>query len=50
MPKQEQEEDKGEGQTVWDEPRNHPSVLPEASEMPLEDLKLQSDGIWITEA
>lgn len=49
MPKQvEQGEDKGKGQTVWG-PLNPETTLlfcSEASEMPLEDLKLQSDGVW----
>lgn len=48
MPKQvEQGEDKGKGQTVWG-PLNPETTLlfcSEASEMPLEDLKLQSDGV-----
>ena len=48
MPKQvEQGEDKGKGQTVWG-PLNPETTLlfcSEASEMPLEDLNLQSDGV-----
>ena len=48
MPKQvEQGDDKGKGQTVWG-PLNPETTLlfcSEASEMPLEDLKLQSDGV-----